>query len=112
MMAKTIKITLGDDEYEVPRLNIGQIEDLMDVQAEAAAGSSASTGDIRPIYQRAKKISIIVLRRATPKIEDFDALECSHIDLRVATDAVLAFSGMKGKAPEGEAEPATAGQQS
>ena len=106
-MAKTIKITLGEDEYEIPRLNIGQAEDLgamwdhvddsgapLDAEGKPLRGSAL----VKHILEAAK----IVFARARPPIADVRELECSVADVQAAMNAIMTFSRLTKQAEPGE----------
>lgn len=77
---KTVKVTLGGIDYQVPRLNVGQLEDMM--AAVEGAGMRHFDG-LR-----------IAMRRATPVIEDLSLIEASPSELGVALNAITGFSGV------------------
>lgn len=79
-MAKTVKITLGDHEFEVPRLNVGQIEEMME---------SVSSGKMRAFDGLR-----IALRRATPLCEDLSLIECTPAELIKGLNEITAISGV------------------
>ena len=105
-MAKTIKISLGGQDYEVPRLNIGQVEDLaefgertgplgepLDANGEPLKG--------KPLVSYTLEVAAIVLRRAAPAIGSIRDLECSLADIQEAVTSVMVFNQLVKDAPSG-----------
>lgn len=108
---RSVKVKLGEIEYEVPHLTLGQIEELSEAWDEATSEVAKAENAIalgRVIFKRAFRVGEIIMRRATPKIEDFRLLECTPADLRVANDEVLAFCGLAKADEEGKAQAAKA----
>ncbi len=79
-MATIIKITLGEVEFDVPRLNIGQIEEIA---AITASGKSRPFDALR-----------IAMTRATPACEDLSSVEASPLEISAAMEAILKASGV------------------
>ena len=111
-MAKTIKITLAGAEYEVPRLNVGQAEDLAefwektDAQGRPVAPDGALlTG--KALLTHTIGVAAVALRRATPPIGDLRELDCEIIDLQTAVAKVFEFGRL---AREGDAGNVGAGE--
>ena len=107
-MAKTIKITLGDQEYEVPRLIIEQVEDLAGLweNSDADGRPLDAEGNFlkgKAIVSNTIEFAKIVLRYATPAIIDMRRLECGISDLQEACGKVLEFTRLTRSAPEGNA---------
>ena len=114
-MAKTIKVTIGDEEYEVPRLLVEQAEDLaglwensdengipLDAEGNALKGKA--------LFGRTIDLASIVLRHALPAIPDFRKLDCGIEDLQTASAKVLEFSRLSRSArsaPEGNGQAGT-----
>lgn len=95
-MAKSAKIYLGEAEYDVPMLNIGQLERVTDLIV--AGGTRVGFSVLR-----------IALERATPKVEDAGAVEASADQVRGAVKSIMVMSGFEPEAPSaGEAQPAAA----
>jgi hypothetical protein len=109
-MAKTVTVNLGDETYVVPRLDIGQIEDIAehwDMLRAANVGAANTNVTGKQAIAQIRMLAEITLRRATPTISDFRALECNPDELRLANDAILRTSGLiKETAEVGEAETA------
>lgn len=78
-MAST-RVTLAGVEYDVPKMNIGQIERVTEL------GSAGRTilGTIR-----------IAMERATPKVANFNALEPDTDEIAAAYKAILELGGIK-----------------
>jgi hypothetical protein len=96
-MARTIKITLGEQEYEVPRINIGQTEDLAEFWEKTdATGAAVDAGGEKlrgkPLIAHTLAIAAILLRRATPPIGDLRELECRVADVELAMMEILRFN--------------------
>lgn len=81
-MPRTVTVTLDGKDYEVPRLNIGQLEEVTEAFAtkRPAAAAYAVLG--------------IAMKRASPPLDGFfDDIEPTVEEIRIATEAVLAHSG-------------------
>ena len=116
-MAKTLKIALGGISYEIPRLNLGQMEDLAEVWAEVVekpespetptleSARAAGAYNLK-MLRRAFAVADVVLRRAVPEIKAARDLECAPSELRIATDAILVFSDLGKDNAAGEAKSA------
>lgn len=87
-MAST-KIKLGGQEYDVPMLNIGQIEEMSEI--ENLAPLKRTLGTIR-----------IALKRATPKVDEFTEIETTAEEIGIAFGRIMIAAGLA-KEP-GEAE--------
>ena len=81
-MASTIKVKLGDAEYEVPKLNIGQLEDIQ------------ALGDLPPTKWSFAAIAIL-MRRAKPVITEIREVECEPAQMSEAIQQVMRHSGYK-----------------
>lgn len=79
-MPKTVTVTLGEASYEVPQLNVGQIEDMMEA---ATSGKMRAFDGLR-----------IALRRAKPACEDVSTIEASPAELTAALNDICAASGV------------------
>ena len=77
----SIKVTLGDQKYDVPKMNIGQIEDV------AALDVAASKWTFLALE--------ILMRRAIPKIEDIRDIEAEPEQVRDAIEKIMRGSGYK-----------------
>lgn len=97
-----IRVQLGEIEYSVPRLNLGQQRRLL-----ALSSRAADKDDIDALVSRGLDIAKVIFERAEPTIADLEQIECSLAELRTATTAVQEFSGMMATEP-GKAEPKAA----
>jgi hypothetical protein len=82
-MSKTIVVKLGDTEYSVPKLNIGQLREVQKI----------ILNDDRTVVGFA--ILGVALRRADPKVEDIDTVEADVDDISKAVSEILIFAGLK-----------------
>ncbi len=82
MAIKTAKVVLGGDEYEVHKLNVGELEEVVDI-LENTAKARVPFAILR-----------IALKRATPAVPDAGAIEAEPAEVRDAVVAILALSGM------------------
>lgn len=98
-MAKTITVKLGEQDYSVPALNLGQVEELMELWE--------SNGELSPAarFRITLKSAEIILRRAKPPVADVKTLECSPAELLAFSASVMTMSGLA-PAPLGENPPA------
>ena len=106
-MAKSVKVTFGDVEYDVPRLTIGQLEDLAAI-VNINEKKELVDEDGQPLTRKMLLANIvqsaeIVFRRATPKMPDIRELECTFDELREAVERVTRRDGLV-KAEPGEAQ--------
>lgn len=92
----SIKVKLGGSDYDVPKMNIGQLEDV------------TVAFDLPPA-RRAFAILKIALKRAIPKIDDLGALEADNDEIASAVTDILANSGFK-KAEDPNPQAPAAGQ--
>ena len=100
-MSRIVEVVLGPTTYRVPRLNLDEIEQLIDIWSEATP-----EGDTwKFFFRRGRRIAEILFCRADPPVEDFGKIECSAQELQDASNAILAFSGMRKADDTGEAEP-------
>lgn len=83
-----IKVTLGGTDYSVPKLNIGQLEEV------------TAAFDMLPV-RRPFAILRIAMRRATPVIENWDEVEPGNDEVAAAVSAILANSGFQKADPSG-----------
>ena len=84
----SIKINLGGVEYDVPRLNIGQIEQLSEIEEQAPLKRSLGTIQI-------------ALQRATPKIPDeFTEIETTAEEIGIAYAKILIAAGLAKEAKD------------
>lgn len=80
-MAKDATIVIDGTSYTIPKLNIGQLEEV----AEAFDGSRTKIPFL---------ILKIAMRRATPKV-DFDTLSPSMDEIGDAVQAILQTAGLQ-----------------
>src|SRR5262245_29322045 len=78
----SIKVMLGGAEYEVPKMNIGQLEEV------------TIAFDLPPA-RRPFAILKIAMKRAQPKLADINDLEPGNDEITVAIRDILANSGFK-----------------
>lgn len=96
-MSKSVKVTLAETEYDVPMLNVGQLELVTD----ALAG---------PAMRATFAILKIALKRATPAVPTPDEIEATRDEVATAVDAILVLAGFKeAKHPNEPAKVAEAG---
>lgn len=76
------KINLGGTEYDVPKLNIGQLEQMTEAFNLPAA-------------KRPFAVLRIALKRAIPAIEDVNALEVTNGEIADAVTQIFEASGFK-----------------
>ena len=92
-----VKVTLGDKEFTVPKMNIGQVEDLADLDVPPKKWSFAALG--------------ILMRRADPEVKDIRDIEASPGDVREAIQKILAASGYQMPDPKNQPAPEIPGQE-
>ncbi len=83
-----VMIKLGDTEYRVPQLNMGQLRRISRSLSKAAR-EEMETSDV------AYDVVQIAMERADPRVLDFDQLTPSFLDVGPASNAILAMSGFK-----------------
>ena len=98
-MARSITVTLGGVSYDVPRLTVGQAEDLAELAVHPAdkgfpLGTDGERLSGRPLITYTIGLAAVVLRRATPAIGDVRDLECDLADIQTAINAVLTSGGV------------------
>lgn len=88
-MAATVRVRLGEREFEVHRFNIGQVEELMEIWA---------TPNIR---RHPFEILRLALARCGLSAEDVKGIDVEVDELTAAVKAILRHSGfvMKDEAP-------------
>ena len=86
----SVFVTLGGADYAVPKMNVGQLEEL--AQAFELPGARRPFAILR-----------IALKRAEPKIADIGVIEAGNDEIAAAVEAVLANSGFK--KPEEKKDP-------
>lgn len=92
----SITITLGETKYEVPKMNIGQLEEVTEAF------------ELPPI-KRPFAILKIAMRRAEPKVDNFADLEAGNDEISVAIPAILKNSGFAQAASPNVAAPEAPG---
>lgn len=91
-----MNVTLGDVSYDVPKMNIGQIEELSLLDLPPARWTYA--------------VLRIVMKRAVPQVPDLNEIEATPQQIRDAVEAVLQASGYKISSPNQVAPDQTPGQ--
>ncbi len=81
-MLKSVEVTLGGREYEVPMLNVEQLERVQDLLETAPKKSGF--GVLR-----------IALERAEPKVEKPGDIEATHHEIKKAIDSIMKLSGFE-----------------
>lgn len=76
-----IKVTLGTEKYDVPKMNIGQIEDM----------SGLDRADPKWVFKALE----ILLRRAKPAVEDVRDIEAEPDQMGEAITKIMTGSGYK-----------------
>jgi hypothetical protein len=76
----SVKITLGGQEFDVPKMNIGQLEEV-------------TVAFDLPAARRPFSILKIAMKRSVPAIPDIGAIEASNEEIADTVRAVLANSG-------------------
>lgn len=74
-----IKVTLGEVDYQVSKMNIGQIEDLQALDASSPRWSFQALA--------------IMMKRSSPKVADVRELEAELPQIQSAIKAVMTQSG-------------------
>lgn len=87
-MPKSVTVTLAGVEYVVPKLNVGQIEEIV-----------MNRGKGRPFD--ALRVALL---RAEPKVADLDAIEADPAEIAAAVGAVLELAGIERKDAEKNAD--------
>ena len=82
-MPKEARVTLDGNEYVIPALNLGQLEDIAKVITATGAGTSGGLEILR-----------IALRRATPK-PDFETFAPTFTQIGDVVKSVLELSGLQ-----------------
>jgi hypothetical protein len=93
-MAKTVRVKIGDEHYEVPHLDIGQFEELAVLWDRRDAERNPLDEEGKPLSGAALLKHIlagaqIVLRDAVPPIADVRKLRCDISELRAAVETVM-----------------------
>jgi hypothetical protein len=76
-MSKTVTVSLGGTDYIVPMLNVGQLGRIQDLPT-----NMAGFGTLK-----------IALERADPKVENFETIEATRIEIKKAIAGILHLSG-------------------
>lgn len=85
MAAKTAKITLGEREYEIRALNIGELERVTELFDEGVDPRKAAFSILR-----------IGMERAVPQPEGgINAIEATSREIASAVEAIMRISGME-----------------
>lgn len=96
-MAKTVKVILGGTEYTVPRLNIGELEELTEIVTST------------PAHRLAFHVLGIALRRANPQPpEDIKTIETDGPEIAEALSKIMVLAGMKDPDSENPPQPPAA----
>lgn len=100
-----IKVTLGAEEYSVPPLDLGQIEDLLGLFEQHREASL----DIGVQFSRALDIAAVCVRDASPPITDVRKLRgVSPKQMRDASAAIMKHGGLFPDQGEEQAAPEAA----
>ncbi len=103
-MAKTTSVTLGGDIYEVPYLNIGQLEEASELIEQTKAGGLPKS-----------RLPFSVVRLAFTRVEPavtFADLAPRADEVLEAAQKILIAAGLSrdpAEAPQGETQPVAAG---
>lgn len=87
----SIKVTLGGQEYDVPKMNVGQLEEV-------------TVAFDHPAARRPFAILKIAMRRSVPASPNINDIEADNEEIAFAVRAVLKNSGFKTE-KEGEPSP-------
>ncbi len=102
------EITLGDQGYEVPRLTVGQLEELAELwdrTNDKGVPLDEAGEPLRGValVKHTLGVASVVLRRATPPFKDIRDLECGIDELRDAMIKVLRIGKIIKEPMPGEA---------
>lgn len=89
-----VTVTLAGDDYQVPKMNLGQLEEV-------------TVAFDLPAARRPFAILKIAMLRAEPKITDIGGIEAGNDEIATAVRTILANSGFKAADPN-PASPAPA----
>lgn len=84
-MARTAKITLGEQEYTIRAFNLGELEEI----GELIETASDRKGKV------SFEIIKMALRRADPKVDDAGTIEATMDQVSEAATAILELAGLK-----------------
>jgi hypothetical protein len=88
-VASTIKVRLGETDYDVPKMTIGQIEAISELDGAPSKWSFAAIA--------------ILMRRAKPEINDIREIECEPEQMRTAIEQIMRHSGYRLPDPNAKA---------
>lgn len=88
-MPRSAVLTLGESNFEVPALNIDQLERVTELYA------ALDVKDSRAVARLPFAIVKIALERATPKVDLATVQPASLDEVRAAMDKVTALSGLQ-----------------
>jgi hypothetical protein len=93
-MAQVAHVKLGDQDYQFPRLTVGQLEELAVLWEDTDAKGVPLDKDGVPLkgaalVKHTLEVAQVVLRRASPSFADVRELECGIDELRDAMIKVL-----------------------
>jgi hypothetical protein len=108
----SIKITLGETDYEIPEFTILQTRDIWSIAAAGGTPLPDPRADVRRNFDNPIEVIATALSVAHPEIGTIEAvgkLKFSRQEMNSAFAKICAFSGLvitEGPKP-GEAEPGT-----
>ncbi len=94
-------VTLGGGQYRIPKLTLGQVEDLICFAEENPEGETT-----RARLQRGRAMAALLFRFADPPTGDLAELQATHAELRAAADQVMRANGLARPADETGKAPA------
>jgi hypothetical protein len=86
-MSHKLKVSLGGTEYDVPKLNIGQLRQVTKIFSG-------------PVEDVSFDILKVALARAEPKVTDVDQLEADVGEIGKAVSDILVHAGLKEADPK------------
>ncbi|MDR3495289.1 MAG: hypothetical protein P4L82_11875 [Ancalomicrobiaceae bacterium] len=105
----TVEVKLGGASYRVPHLTLGQQRRMMLLtQRHAAAPPIASPDgmaapdELDDTLGYGLSVAVVLFERADPTIGDIEELACTFEELRAASEAIQAFSGLRPAASNSE----------
>lgn len=87
-MAKLADVTLGDTVYQIPRLNMDQLERVADLFENKEIAD----------HKKPFRLMEIAFERVTPAV-DFKGIDSEGDELKKAIEKVMEVSGMKAADP-------------
>jgi hypothetical protein len=104
---RSTTIVLGDQDYSVPPLTLGQFEELMEAlprfEAASSAAAKAEGAEKGPAMRAALAASIdllaVMASEAEPPIGDMRKIPAAPLQMRDAINAVLVANGLVKEAP-------------